>query len=120
MGKSNIRKSVELFPLKDNRCPICKKQIDEPNSYLYLIGGVMLKDINIKADDMHAFLEINFSGATGNGIGRHRNKTYSRMLIKNSPYGQFDLCFCSTECFRKYINSVIDEMEEVLTEKPQK
>ena len=116
-----ISKKTNPFYPRNGKCPICSAKVSEPNTFLVLNGGA-LKELGEEFygmdTDLHGFLDINFHGAHDKGKGKFRERSVSRSIADHAANGQFDIYFCSTVCFRKFINDIIDDMEAELAIEP--
>ena len=118
-----INKTTKPFYPRNNKCPICGTKTGEPNSFLVVNGGAMMQveeGLFEMSNDLSGFLDISFHGAHDRGKGQYRDKFVSAEIVKNSKQGQFDLYFCSTVCFRKFITEIIDDMETELNKEDKK
>jgi len=116
-------RSAAFYP-EDFKCPVCSQPLKEPNSFLVVNGGAMKRiSRNFSegvCEDLRGFLDIRFYGPTGKGLGKYKNKAADREIVRNSKGGQFDLNFCSTDCLRIFVNSIIDDMEKELNKPKRK
>lgn len=114
-----INETTKPFYPRDNKCPICSTKIGEPNTFVVLSGGALKKvEEGIYEgliEDLFGFLDITFHGAHDKGKGKHKDVFISKEIAKHSRLGQFSLYFCSLQCLKKFLNNIIDEMEEELT-----
>ncbi len=60
---------------------------------------------------MEGFLALHWHGAHDGGIGRHRDRYVVVEIVRDSRAGQYDLCFCSPQCLRAFLNACVDELE---------
>jgi len=116
------KRTRPVFPER-NMCPVCASPLTDPNSFFCLMGGAMKqvnKNMKEMSGDLSGFLDMHFYGSSGKGKGPFRGKSSYKEIVKDSTNGQFDLVFCSPDCFRKFINAIIDEMEGELSGKNKK
>jgi hypothetical protein len=120
MKLSLITKKTRPFYPRNHKCPVCSKYVGEPDSFLCFSGGAMKqiqKNVYSMDDDLFGFLDINFHGAHDFGRGKYREQFLMKHIVDHSACGQFDLYFCSTSCFRKFMNMLIDDLENELSGK---
>jgi len=113
-----ITKRTRPFYPRDHKCPICSKYVGEPDSFLCFSGGAMKQiepNFYSMDDDLFGFLDINFHGAHDFGKGKYRDAFLMKHIVEHSACGQFEIYFCSTSCFRKFMNMMIDDLEEELS-----
>ena len=97
-------------------CPWCRKRkVFEPHSFAVLGGGACLRQPRSKISGpdtrMEGFLALHWHGAHDGGIGRHRDRYVVVEIVRDSRAGQYDLCFCSPQCLRAFLNTCVDELE---------
>lgn len=98
-------------------CPVChKNEVLEPNSMAILSVGALLmdrkNDTGSDSDKLDAFLRLIWHGAHENGRGNKRDLDYAIDVVQSARGGVVDLCFCSTQCLRTFLNRCVDELEE--------
>jgi hypothetical protein len=103
-------------------CPWCGEQkVGEPHSFVALNGGGMLRqegDDAVISQDIAGFCILLFHGAhpEDGGSGAHPDKSAIVDIADGTPFGQFELYFCSTACTRAFFNGLVDELERQLKE----
>ena len=89
------------FP-RDSVCPICRQQrVGEPHRFVGLSGGSAAHNLcgeGFLAIFVHPRDESSERGAEVE-------------IVRDTSIGQFDLCFCSTLCLRRFLNQCVDELE---------
>ena len=87
---------------------------DEPGTFSFVAGGALRRldeDNSEIGDDLLGFLNIGHHSAHSNGESL---PSACLDLVEESPIGQFELYFCSTNCLRQYFNRCMDQLEEML------
>jgi len=122
--KSVTRKTLRTLPLirgknvhfpKTPVCPICRrKRVFEPHSFAVLAAGALLRTSRIDAstdDRMIGFLDLAWHGAHNGGRGADKDMYVHVPVANDVVGGQFELYFCSPQCLRAFMNSLVDELE---------
>jgi hypothetical protein len=92
----------------DGRCPVCSKGFT--NGFAYLACGALLltedEQDSIFTDKLRAFFDVGFHG-------RESDMTDSSniSIVADLYEGQFEMCWCSVACMRKWLFEVLDEVE---------
>jgi hypothetical protein len=110
-----ISKSTKPFYPRDNKCPVCASEFSNYDPAVVVIGGALKKidkDTFGMSDDIFGFLDIYFHGSQSTRKGE--GHFFVKEIVKHAKQGQFELSFCSTQCFRTFANKLIDEMEKDL------
>jgi len=101
---------------KEPLCPVCgKNKILEPHSMAILCAGALLmnrkENTGVPSNRMDGFLDLAWHGAHDGGKGKVREIYCVVEVIKDVIGGQADLCFCSTKCLRRFLNTCVDQLE---------
>jgi hypothetical protein len=95
----------------DGRCPVCGRGFREMQQVAYIMAGACWDsdELSVDARVIQAFLNIGVHGARSDV-----KDSADLQIIRDLQGGQFDLNFCSTNCLRDWLNSVVDRVEEDL------
>ncbi len=64
------------------------------------------------SDKLDGYLHLTWHGAHDGGDGDDRD-IYAKVPIADGVVGgQYELCFCSTDCLRAFLNAAIYELEQ--------
>ncbi len=69
---------------------------------------------SIQTRRLKGFLDIGFHGRDP-----EMRDSGGFTLVKDVPYGQFDLNWCSIECMRKTLNQLLDDLERSIADQTQ-
>jgi hypothetical protein len=107
-----IRKSQSIFPTKA-LCPICKQaKVFEPHKFVSLSGGACLMAKSEKDSGPDSKMEGFFNIICHGKEGAKNNYYLVFDIVKDIIGGQFEFYFCSVSCLRKWINDLLDHVEE--------
>lgn len=93
-----------------DRCHKCKKLIE--NACFAVLDGGALRHSGRRRWDMFGqkdalgFLDVAWHG----GIKDSRDCLVQ--VVRASSYGQFELHFCTTRCLRRFLSTVVDDLEK--------
>ncbi len=110
--------SQSFFPA-DFVCPICESnRIGEPHEFVGLSGGAASESGGNADGFLTIYLhprEVPPFGppqVANESIGQSEGAELE--IVRDTNFGQFDLCFCSTSCLRRFLNACVDELERTL------
>jgi hypothetical protein len=110
--------SQSFFPT-NSVCPICEaKRVGEPHEFVGLSGGAASES----GENGEGFLTIYahpqevppFASPQVVGAPIGQSEGAELEIVRDTNFGQFDLCFCSTSCLRRFLNTCVDELERTL------
>jgi hypothetical protein len=91
------------------RCPACGGKFEV--GFFYVSGGALLLDEgrlnSIQTRLLEGFLSFGYHGRDP-----EMEDSDDYLVVDDVAGGQFELQWCSSACFRKWINGVVDEIEK--------
>jgi hypothetical protein len=107
---------------KPQLCLWCKgREVGEPNSFVELSGGALIKDkktgIAGLSSHLEAFLALTWHGAHDEGEGPDRDfdaVTYIAHFVRGGGFGFY---FCSTTCLREFLSACVDRLDQEIASK---
>ena len=86
------------------QCPQCRKRLKK--GFFTVISGGGLEGTPKNANMLKKGVGFLY-------LTRHEDENCKHLVLADEcPNGQFEIYFCSTECFRKWINKRIDHLEK--------
>lgn len=119
-----IKHKKSYYPTKPV-CPVCKKKNAFTPHMFILSGGACLmnkkRDSGSPDDRMDGFLCVS-PHSVYDGKTNHKYKFKKSSFIeiaKDIQGGQFEFNFCSTKCLRKWLNTIVDDLEKRMVQIPK-
>lgn len=103
------------FPM-DGDCPACGVPFKITGGFAYMSGGALLidnvSDDSCRTSKMEAFFGIGFHG---NDVDV-RDSVHAQ-IVHDLLSDQFDICFCSLQCLKDWLNQLLDTLQSELDDK---